>query len=231
MAPQPLIRTRGLTKAYGRGEARQTVLRNVTLEVHEGEFVAITGPSGSGKSTLLHLLGLLDTPTDGTYHLSGRDVSRLSDRKLAHVRNDDIGFVFQAFFLLPRLNVLQNVLLPGTYSRAKKPLARARELIDQVGLHGKERSLPNQLSGGQQQRVAIARALLLTPKLLLADEPTGNLDSKTGAEVLALLQTVHRAGNTIVMVTHEPDIAAAASRTIRVRDGRVESDTRTAGKS
>jgi len=218
----PLIRVRGLSKAYGRGDARQLVLRDVDLDVAAGEFVAVTGASGSGKSTLLHLLGLLDTPSAGSYQLDGHDVSRQSDRRLARFRNDSIGFVFQAFFLLPRLNVLQNVLLPATYAHTRVPQERARELIDQVGLHGKERSLPNQLSGGQQQRVAIARALLMEPKLILADEPTGNLDSRTGAEIVALLKKVNAAGNTIVMVTHEADVAAAAGRAIRMRDGRIE---------
>ncbi|MEJ5359137.1 MAG: ABC transporter ATP-binding protein [Desulfobacterales bacterium] len=219
----PLIRTVGLSKTYRLGAEEVHALQEVNAEVGRGEFVAVTGPSGSGKSTFLNLLGCLDSPTAGSYFLDGRDVSHLSADELAAVRNRKIGFVFQNFNLLARTSALENVELPLRYaglSRAERH-RRAREMLAAVGLGDRWRHLPSQLSGGQQQRVAIARALANFPVLILADEPTGALDTRTSIEILELLQRLNRQGITIVLVTHEPDIAAFASRALRFRDGRL----------
>jgi putative ABC transport system ATP-binding protein len=221
------IRTEGLGRRYRMGDAEIHALRGVSLVVRRGEYVAIMGPSGCGKSTLMNLLGCLDTADEGRYWLGGRLVSELPDRELARVRNREIGFVFQTFALLPRQSALANVEMPLVYAGA--PAAerrrRASEALARVGLADRALHRPTELSGGQRQRVAIARALVTGPQLLLADEPTGNLDSATGAGILALFDDLHRGGNTLVMVTHEAEVAARAGRTILLRDGRVVSDT------
>ncbi len=221
----PLIRTVGLSKIYRLGVEEVHALQDVHTEIGRGEFVAVTGPSGSGKSTFLNLLGCLDSPTAGAYFLDGRDVSHLSADELAAVRNGKIGFVFQTFNLLARTTALENVELPLRYaglSRAERH-RRAREMLEAVGLGDRWRHLPSQLSGGQQQRVAIARALANSPVLILADEPTGALDTRTSIEILELLRRLNEQGITIVLVTHEPDIAAFAVRALRFRDGRLVS--------
>jgi putative ABC transport system ATP-binding protein len=223
----PVIAVRDLTKIYTVGELEVPALRGVTVDVQRGEFVALTGPSGSGKSTFMHLLGCLDRPTAGHYLLNGRDVSTLDKRALAHVRNDEIGFVFQGFNLLSRTSALENVELPMLYRRgvgAKERRERAMAALESVGLGSRLDHHPNQLSGGQQQRVAIARALVNRPALLLADEPTGNLDTRTSVEVMQIFQHLNDAGLTIVLVTHEPDIAEYATRIVAFRDGRVRGD-------
>ena len=223
----PVIAVRDLTKTYTVGELEVPALRGVTLDVQRGEFVALTGPSGSGKSTFMHLLGCLDRPTAGHYLLNGRDVSTLDSRALAHVRNDEIGFVFQGFNLLSRTSALENVELPMLYRRgvgARERRERAMAALDSVGLGSRLDHHPNQLSGGQQQRVAIARALVNRPALLLADEPTGNLDTRTSVEVMQIFQHLNDDGLTIVLVTHEPDIAEYASRIVAFRDGKVRGD-------
>jgi putative ABC transport system ATP-binding protein len=224
----PLIAVRDLTKTYVVGEVEVPALRGVSLEIHGGEFVALTGPSGSGKSTFMHLVGCLDRPTSGMYVLNGRDVARLSGHDLAAVRNREIGFVFQGFNLLSRTTALENVELPMLYGpavAAKERHRRATAALTGVGLAQRLDHHPNQLSGGQQQRVAIARALVNEPSLLLADEPTGNLDSRTSIEVMGIFQKLNRErGITIVLVTHEPDIAEYATRVVAFRDGRVRSD-------
>jgi putative ABC transport system ATP-binding protein len=223
----PVIAVRDLTKIYTVGELEVPALRGVTLEVQPGEFLALTGPSGSGKSTFMHLLGCLDRPTKGHYVLNGRDVSTLDSRALAHVRNDEIGFVFQGFNLLSRTSALENVELPMLYRRgvgAKERRERAIAALDSVGLGSRLDHHPNQLSGGQQQRVAIARALVNRPALLLADEPTGNLDTRTSVEVMQIFQHLNDEGLTIVLVTHESDIAEYATRMVAFRDGRVRGD-------
>jgi putative ABC transport system ATP-binding protein len=201
-------------------------LRGVSIEIERGEYVAIMGPSGSGKSTLMNLIGCLDTPSKGSYLLNGKQVSQMNDNELARIRNEEIGFVFQTFNLLPRASALQNVELPLIYAgvTSKERQMRARTALDKVELSSRMTHRPNELSGGQRQRVAIARALVNNPSILLADEPTGNLDSKTGAEIMALFARLHESGNTIILVTHEADIAAFAHRTIHLRDGRVEKD-------
>jgi putative ABC transport system ATP-binding protein len=222
-----LIETRDLWKSYRMGDEEVHALRGVTIQIERGEYVAIMGPSGSGKSTLMNLIGCLDTPTRGTYLLNGKEVSRMDDDELARIRNEEIGFVFQTFNLLPRATELQNVELPLVYAgvTAKVRGERANAVLDRVELGDRKHHRPNELSGGQRQRVAIARALVNNPSIVLADEPTGNLDSKTGVEIMSLFARLHEAGNTIVLVTHEADVAAHAKREIFIRDGQVEKDT------
>ena len=209
------------------GEDVINALKSVSIDIYKNEYVALMGPSGSGKSTLMNLLGWLDTPSSGTYTLNGIDVSSMSDNELAEVRNKEIGFVFQTFNLLPRMSSLENVALPLVYSGMKRDirLERAEEVLSSVGLDGRMMHKPNELSGGQRQRVAIARALVNRPAIILADEPTGNLDSKTSIEIMGLFEEIHKRGNTVILVTHEPDIALHAHRIIRLRDGLIESDT------
>jgi putative ABC transport system ATP-binding protein len=221
-----LIDTRDLWKTYVMGSEEIHALRGVNIGIERGEYVAIMGPSGSGKSTLMNLIGCLDTPSKGSYLLNGKQVSQMNDNELARIRNEEIGFVFQTFNLLPRASALQNVELPLIYAgvQGKERSQRARAALDKVELSARMGHRPNELSGGQRQRVAIARALVNNPSILLADEPTGNLDSKTGAEIMALFARLHEGGNTIVLVTHEADIAAFAHRTIHLRDGQVEKD-------
>jgi putative ABC transport system ATP-binding protein len=221
-----LIETRDLWKTYVMGSEEIHALRGVSIEIQRGEYVAIMGPSGSGKSTLMNLIGCLDTPTRGSYLLNGKQVSQMNDNELARIRNEEIGFVFQTFNLLPRASALHNVELPLVYAGvpAKDRQVRAKGALEKVELSGRMTHRPNELSGGQRQRVAIARALVNNPSILLADEPTGNLDSKTGNEIMALFAKLHAAGNTIILVTHEADIAAYARRAIHLRDGQVEKD-------
>jgi putative ABC transport system ATP-binding protein len=221
-----IIRIRNLTRLYDMGGELVHALRGVSLDVARNEYVAIMGPSGSGKSTMMNLLGCLDTPSSGEYWLNGEEVPRLSDNALARVRNREIGFVFQTFNLLPRATALHNVELPLVYAglSAGERRERARHALDQVGLSNRKDHRPSELSGGQRQRVAIARALVNQPSILLADEPTGNLDSATSEEIMRVFGDLHTAGQTVVMVTHEPDIAANAARVITLRDGRIESD-------
>ena len=209
------------------GEDVINALKSVSIDIYKNEYVALMGPSGSGKSTLMNLLGCLDTPSEGTYTLNGIDVSSMSDNELAEVRNKEIGFVFQTFNLLPRMSSLENVALPLVYSGMKRDdrLERAEQALSSVGLDGRMQHKPNELSGGQRQRVAIARALVNRPAIILADEPTGNLDSKTSIEIMGLFEEIHKRGNTVILVTHEPDIALHAHRIIRLRDGLIESDT------
>jgi putative ABC transport system ATP-binding protein len=223
-----LIEARGLWKSYSMQAEEVHALRGVDLDVESGEYLAIMGPSGSGKSTLMNLLGCLDTPSRGSYRLNGREVSSMDDDELAHVRNQEIGFVFQTFHLLPRASALRNVELPLVYRgvRAEERSERARKALDSVDLGDRLQHRPNELSGGQRQRVAIARALVNQPSMVLADEPTGNLDSATGEEILGIFDGLNRRGNTLLVVTHEEDVAAHAKRVIRLRDGRVEKDTR-----
>jgi putative ABC transport system ATP-binding protein len=225
---RPVLDVRGLTKVYGEGDTAVHALRGVSLSVDRGDYVAIMGSSGSGKSTLMNILGCLDVPTEGHYLLDGVDVSRLSDRQLALVRNRLIGFVFQAFNLIPRTTAVANVELPLAYAgvHAKERHRRALEALEAVGLADRANHEPNQLSGGQQQRVAVARALVTAPALLLADEPTGNLDSRSTEDILTVFDELNRTGRTIVLITHEPDVGARARRLIRLFDGRIESDSR-----
>jgi putative ABC transport system ATP-binding protein len=230
----PVVRVQDLTKTYDLGEVRVNALRGISTAVTRGEFVMLTGPSGSGKSTFMHLVGCLDRPTSGRYWLNGGDVSLLSSRDLARIRNSDIGFVFQGFNLLPRTTALENVELPLLYAKgisARERRARAGAALEAVGLADRRGHYPNQLSGGQQQRVAIARALVNNPTLLLADEPTGNLDTRTSVEVMELFQRLNaERGVTIVLVTHEHDIAEYGERIVTFRDGRVQSDRRVSNR-
>jgi len=225
-----LIEVRDLWKTYVMGSEEIHALRGVSIQIERGEYVAIMGPSGSGKSTLMNLIGCLDTPTKGSYLLNEKQVGQMNDNELAQIRNEEIGFVFQTFNLLPRASALQNVELPLVYAgvATRDRQARARGALEKVELGSRMTHKPNELSGGQRQRVAIARALVNNPSILLADEPTGNLDSKTGNEIMALFARLHQAGNTIVLVTHEAEIAAYAHRTIHLRDGQVEKDVRQA---
>lgn len=221
-----LIETQDLWKTYVMGSEEIHALRGVSIAIQRGEYVAIMGPSGSGKSTLMNLIGCLDTPSKGSYLLNGKQVSQMNDDELARIRNEEIGFVFQTFNLLPRATALHNVELPLVYAgvTAKDRIERAKGALAKVELQERMSHRPNELSGGQRQRVAIARALVNNPSILLADEPTGNLDSKTGVEIMALFERLHTSGNTIVLVTHEADIAAHAHRVIHIRDGKVEND-------
>jgi putative ABC transport system ATP-binding protein len=223
-----VLDVRDVTKVYGEGETAVHALQGVSLTVARGDYVAVMGASGSGKSTLMNILGCLDIPTSGTYLLDGVDVSRLSDRQLALVRNRRIGFVFQSFNLIPRTSALANVELPLAYAglRASQRRARAKAALDMVGLSDRAGHEPNQLSGGQQQRVAVARALVTAPALVLADEPTGNLDTQSSADVLTVLDRLNRSGRTIMLITHEDDVAKHARRLIRLVDGRIVSDVR-----
>ena len=222
----PLIKITQIKRNFVLGDEIVYVLKGIDLEINKGEYVALMGPSGSGKSTLMNLLGCLDTPTSGKYILNGKDVSQMHDNELAEIRNKEIGFVFQTFNLLPRTTALDNVALPmiyAGYSKSERTI-RATEVLQQVNLADRMDHQPNQLSGGQRQRVAIARALVNSPSIILADEPTGNLDSKTSDEIMKLLEDIHSNGNTIILVTHEEEIAAHAKRIIRLRDGMIESD-------
>ena len=223
-----LIELKGINKTYKNGDQELRVLKDIDLEVEKGEFVAIMGPSGSGKSTLMNVIGLLDRPTSGEYFLEGQEVGNLSEKKLAHVRNEQIGFVFQQFFLLSKLNAFQNVELPliyaGVHPAKRKEIAE--QYLEKVELGSRMHHLPSELSGGQKQRVAIARALVNRPAIVLADEPTGALDTKTGEQILDLLTKLNQEGKTIIMVTHEPEIAAFANRRIVIRDGVISSDSK-----
>ncbi|WP_293889788.1 ABC transporter ATP-binding protein [Flavobacterium sp.] len=222
----PLIDIKKLKRDFQLGNETINVLKGIDLQINKGEYVALMGPSGSGKSTLMNLLGCLDTPTSGTYILNGNDVSKMHDDELAEIRNKEIGFVFQTFNLLPRTTALDNVALPMIYAGYSKSERnqRATEVLTQVNLSDRMDHQPNQLSGGQRQRVAIARALVNKPSIILADEPTGNLDSKTSIEIMNLFNEIHKNGNTVIVVTHEEDIAKYAHRVIRLKDGMIESD-------
>lgn len=222
-----VIEIRNIIRNFQLGQEIVHVLKGIDLDIEKGEYVAIMGPSGSGKSTLMNLLGCLDTPTSGKYILNGKDVSQMSDDELADIRNKEIGFVFQTFNLLPRTTALENVALPMVYSGIAKAdrMKRAEEVLTNVGLADRMDHKPNQLSGGQRQRVAVGRALVNRPSIILADEPTGNLDSKTSVEIMHLFDEIHNAGNTVILVTHEEDVARHAHRIIRLKDGMIESDT------
>jgi len=218
---------RNIIRDFKLGQEIVNVLKGIDLDIERGEYVAIMGPSGSGKSTLMNIIGCLDTATAGTYILNGKDVSKMSDDELAEIRNKEIGFVFQTFNLLPRTTALDNVALPMVYAGVSKSerTKRATEVLKDVGLSDRMDHKPNQLSGGQRQRVAVGRALINKPSIILADEPTGNLDSKTSLEILNLFEDIHKAGNTVIVVTHEEDVAARAKRIIRLIDGMISSDT------
>lgn len=223
-----IIKVSGLKRDFALGSGWIQVLKGIDLHIEKGEYVALMGPSGSGKSTLMNILGCLDTPTSGEYILNGKDVSKMNDNELAEIRNKEIGFVFQTFNLLPRTTALDNVALPMVYAGKNKTerTQRASEVLTQVGLEDRMDHQPNQLSGGQRQRVAVARALVNTPSIILADEPTGNLDTKTSIEIMGLFDEIHAQGNTVILVTHEEDIAEHAHRIIRLRDGVIEKDIR-----
>jgi len=223
---QSVIHLENLRKSYYLGKQELPVLKGINLDIYKNEFVALMGPSGSGKSTLMNILGCLDTLTDGKYVLNGNDVSQMNDNELAEIRNQEIGFVFQQFNLLPRLSALENVALPLIYAGVSKKerTERALEMLEKVNLADRSHHKSNELSGGQIQRVAIARALVNNPSIILADEPTGNLDSKTSVEIMGLITDIHKLGNTVILVTHEEDIARYAKRVVRLRDGVVESD-------
>ena len=223
---KPIIELSNIAKKYKIGTEEIHALRSISLTIHKNEYVALMGPSGSGKSTLMNILGCLDTPSNGDYILNGTSVAKMHDNELAEVRNKEIGFVFQSFNLLPRSTALDNVMLPLIYAGFTKAdrLIRAKEVLEQVGLGSRMMHKPNELSGGQRQRVAIARALVNRPAIILADEPTGNLDSKTSIEIMGLLEEIHKNGNTIILVTHEEDIAQHAHRIVRIKDGLVERD-------
>lgn len=225
-AADPIIQITGVRKIYDLGKAQVHALAGVDLRIYPNDYIAIMGPSGSGKSTLMNMLGCLDTPSSGQYFFGGEDVAKMSDNELADIRNRRIGFVFQSFNLLPRATILRNVELPLVYAglRREERQQRAKEALEKVNLGDRIEHRPNELSGGQRQRVAIARALVTNPSILLADEPTGNLDSKTGAEIMALFDELYHHGHTIILVTHEEDIARHARRLVRLRDGLVESD-------
>ena len=224
MSNLPLISLQGIQKRYELGDQVVYALRDINLDIIKGEYVALMGPSGSGKSTLMNIIGCLDTPTAGTYNLNDKEVSRMSDNELSTIRNVEIGFVFQTFNLLARLTALDNVALPLVYAGIgkKERIERATIALQDVGLGDRMNHKPNELSGGQRQRVAVARALINNPSILLADEPTGNLDTKTSKEIMALFDEIHQKGNTIILVTHEEDIARHAKRMVRVRDGVIE---------
>lgn len=226
--PKPIIEIKGITRDFPLGEEIVHVLKGIDLTINKGEYVALMGPSGSGKSTLMNILGCLDTPTSGSYVLNGKHVSEMHDDELAEIRNKEIGFVFQTFNLMPRTTALDNVALPMVYAGKNKEdrSNRATEVLTQVGLQDRMDHKPNQLSGGQRQRVAVARALVNHPAMILADEPTGNLDSKTSVEIMNLFDEIHSKGNTVILVTHEEDIAAHAHRIIRLRDGMIETDAK-----
>ena len=228
-----LIDLSGINKSYRNGDQELQVLKNINLQVEEGEFLAIMGPSGSGKSTLMNIIGMLDRPSSGTYHLDGKEVARLGEKKSAKVRNQEIGFVFQQFFLLSKLNALQNVELPLIYAGVSqsKRKALAKQYLEKVELETRMHHLPSELSGGQKQRVAIARAFVNRPSIILADEPTGALDTKTGEQIMELLTELNKEGKTIIMVTHEPEIAAYAKRQIVIRDGVIYSDSAQKGEA
>ncbi len=223
----PVIGIKDIRKNFYLGKQKLEVLKGIDLSVYKEEYVALMGPSGSGKSTLMNVLGCLDSPSSGNYYFTGKDVSKLKDKELAKIRNIEIGFVFQTFNLLPRLTALDNVALPLVYAgiSKKERQERAAEVLTKVGLADRMDHLPNQLSGGQRQRVAVARALINNPSIILADEPTGNLDSKTSEEIMKLFKVINDAGNTVIIVTHEDDIAAYTKRVIRLRDGVLETDT------
>lgn len=223
-----IISLRDIGRSYKVGTEIIRALRSVTLDIYKNEYVALMGPSGSGKSTLMNIIGCLDTPSDGEYILNGISVARMSDNQLAEVRNKEIGFVFQTFNLMPRLSALENVVVPLIYSgiNKKERIQLAMEALEQVRLGDRMKHKPNELSGGQKQRVAIARALVNKPSIILADEPTGNLDSKTSEEIMGLFEEIHRKGNTIILVTHEEDIAQHAHRIVRLKDGMIESDNK-----
>ena len=223
-----IIKTELLTKHYQVGSEKVEALKGITLSVERGEFISIMGPSGSGKTTLMNIIGCLDTPTDGTYFLNNKSVSELTDDELAHIRNDEIGFVFQSFHLLARNSALENVMLPLKYAgeNKKNAITRSNEALDKVGLSDRSSHSPSELSGGQQQRVAIARALVNKPSILFADEPTGNLDSKTGEDVMNLFKELNNNGQTIILITHEDSIAKQSNRIITIMDGLIKSDIR-----
>jgi len=230
---EQIILTQNIRKVYTMGTQEVAALKDVSIEIRKNEYVALMGPSGSGKSTLMNVLGCLDTPTSGDYFLNGTNVSTMNDNELANVRNREIGFVFQTFNLLPRLSALENVALPLVYSGMSRRLRneRAEEVLNMVSLSDRMDHKPNELSGGQRQRVAIARALVNNPAIILADEPTGNLDTATSVEIMDIFNEIQAKGNTVILVTHEPDIAEYAHRVIRLRDGLVESDERSMARS